>query len=119
MNNLLQCAAAYLASEKRTSNAMKIMLEDGGRDDSATACLPVAYFSANDLSAMPAENIVLPSAPGYLSNDRDLKRRILVQFQERNLSWRPLSGESKVQIERFLFPLIDAIHTSSDRKSVV
>jgi hypothetical protein len=113
MNNLLQCAMAYLASEKRTSNAVSTMLEDGGRDDSATASLPVAYFLANDSSAIPAEKIVIPLVPGPVSNDPDLKRRLLVQFQKRSLSWGPLSGESKGQIERFLFPLIDAIHTPS------
>jgi len=88
MNNLLQCAVAYLATEKRTSNAVSTMLEAGGREDSATASLPVAY--------MAVEN-----------------RRILAHFHERSLSWRPLPSESKAQIERFLFPLIDAIHTPS------
>jgi hypothetical protein len=113
MNGLLQCAMAYLASEKRTSNAVSAMLEGGGRDDSATVCLPVMYLAAKESTPAPAEKIVTPPAPGPLTNDPEMKRKILAQFRERNLSWRPLSGESKDQIERFLFPLIDAIHTPS------
>jgi hypothetical protein len=113
MNGLLQCAMAYLASEKRTSNAVSTMLEAGGRDDSATVCLPVMYLAARESTPAPTEKIVTPPAPGPLTNDPEMKRKILAQFRERNLSWRPLSGESKNQIERFLFPLIDAIHTPS------
>jgi hypothetical protein len=78
MNELLQCAVAYLAS-----------------------------------SDMRAEAIVLPPAPGPLTDDPDMNRRILAQFRERNLSWRPLADDHRAQIERFLFPLVDAIHTPS------
>jgi len=110
MNELLQCAMAYLASEKRTSNAMSTMLVTGGQDDSATSSLPVAYLASSD---MPAEAIVLPPAPGPLTDDPDMNRRILAQFRERSLSWRPLADDNRAQIERFLFPLVDAIHTPS------
>ena len=110
MNELLQCAMAYLASEKRTSNAMSTMLVTGGQDDSATSSLPVAYLASSD---MPAEAIVLPPAPGPLTGDPDMNRRILAQFRERNLPWRPLADDNRAQIERFLFPLVDAIHTPS------
>ena len=110
MNELLQCAMAYLASEKRTSNAMSTMLVTGGQDDSATSSLPVAYLASSD---MPAEAIVLPPAPGPLADDPDMNRRILAQFRERSLSWRPLADDNRAQIERFLFPLVDAIHTPS------
>ena len=113
MNELLQCAMAYLASEKRTSNAMSTMLVAGGLDDSATSSLPVAYLAAHDSSDMPTEAIVLPPAPGPLTDDPDMNRRILAQFKERNLSWIPLADNSRAQIERFLFPLVDAIHTPS------
>jgi hypothetical protein len=45
---------------------------------------------------------------------------ILAQFKERNLSWKPLPGQSRAQIERFLFPLVDAIHSpSADRDARV
>jgi DNA-binding transcriptional regulator GbsR (MarR family) len=110
MNELLQCAVAYLASEKRTSNAMSTMLVTGGQDNSATMSLPVAYLASSD---MRAEAIVLPPAPGPLTDDPDMNRRILAQFRERNLSWRPLADDHRAQIERFLFPLVDAIHTPS------
>jgi len=110
MNELLQCAMAYLASEKRTSNAMSTMLVTGGQDNSATLSLPVAYLASSD---MPAEAIVLPPAPGPLTDDPNMNRRILAQFRERNLSWRPLADDHRAQIERFLFPLVDAIHTPS------
>jgi len=110
MNELLQCAMAYLASEKRTSNVMSTMLVTGGQDNSATLSLPVAYLASSD---MPAEAIVLPPAPGPLTDDPDMNRRILAQFRERNLSWRPLADDHRAQIERFLFPLVDAIHTPS------
>jgi DNA-binding transcriptional regulator GbsR (MarR family) len=110
MNELLQCAMAYLASEKRTSNAMSTMLVTGGQDNSATMSLPVAYLASSD---MRAEAIVLPPAPGPLTDDPDMNRRILAQFRERNLSWRPLADDHRAQIERFLFPLVDAIHTPS------
>ena len=110
MNELLQCAVAYLASEKRTSNAMSTMLVTGGQDNSATLSLPVAYLASSD---MPAEAIVLPPAPGPLTDDPNMNRRILAQFRERNLSWRPLADDHRAQIERFLFPLVDAIHTPS------
>jgi hypothetical protein len=113
MNELLQCAMVYLASEKRTSNAMSTMLVAGGLDDSATSSLPVAYLAAHDSSDMPTEAIVLPPAPGPLTDDPDMNRRILAQFKERNLSWIPLADNSRAQIERFLFPLVDAIHTPS------
>jgi hypothetical protein len=113
MNELLQCAMAYLASEKRTSNAMSTMLVTGGKDDSATASLPVAYLATHDSSAIPAEAIVLPPAPGPLTDDPDMNRRILTQFRERDLSWRPLTDDNRAQIERFLFPLVDAIQTPS------
>jgi len=110
MNELLQCAMAYLASEKRTSNVMSTMLVTGGQDNSATLSLPVAYLASSD---MPAEAIVLPPAPGPLTDDPNMNRRILAQFRERNLSWRPLADDHRAQIERFLFPLVDAIHTPS------
>lgn len=113
MNNLLQCAVAYLASEKRTSVAVSTMLEAGGRDNSATASLPVVYLATNDAGGTPTEKMFLPPAPGPLTDDPNMSRKILEQFHELSLSWRPLPGESKTQIERFLFLLIDAIHTPS------
>jgi hypothetical protein len=114
MNSLLQCAMAYLASEKRTSTAVSTMLDAGNRDDSDTVSLPVVYLADTDSSLHPAERIVFPPAPGPLTNDPEMKRRILELFHERNLSWRPLPGQSKSQIERFLFPLVDAIHSPSE-----
>ena len=86
------------------------MLVTGGQDNSATLSLPVAYLASSD---MPAEAIVLPPAPGPLTDDPNMNRRILAQFRERNLSWRPLADDHRAQIERFLFPLVDAIHTPS------
>ena len=111
MNSLLQSAMAYLASEKRTSTAVSTMLDAATRDDSETASLPVVYLVASDSSLHLAERIVLPPAPGPLINDPEMMRRILALFKERNLSWNPLPGQSKGQIERFLFPLVDAIHS--------
>ena len=113
MNDLLQCAMAYLASEKRTSNAVSTMLEADGRDDAITVSLPIVYMAATDSSVTPAETIVLPSPQGPLSNNAETKQRILVRFQEQNLSWRPMPAQTKAQIERFLFPLVDAIGTPS------
>ena len=113
MNDLLQCAMAYLATEKRTSNALSTMLEATGRDDGVTVSLPVAYLAANPSPGTPVEQIVLSDAPGPLANDAEMKCRILAHFRERNLAWKPLPGESKAQIERFLFPLIDAVQTTS------
>jgi adenosyl cobinamide kinase/adenosyl cobinamide phosphate guanylyltransferase len=113
MNDLLQCAMAYLATEKRTSNAVSTMLDAAGRDSGITVSLPVAYLAANPSPGTPVEQIVLSDAPGPLTNDAEMKRRILAHFRERNLAWKPLPSESKVQIERFLFPLIDAVHTAS------
>jgi hypothetical protein len=113
MYDLLQCAVAYLASEKRTSVAVSTMLEAGGRDNSSMACLPVVYFATNDSDLTVSEKIILPPASGPLTSDPNMNRRILAQFQDKRLSWRPLPGESKAQIERFLFLLIDAIHTPS------
>jgi DNA-binding transcriptional regulator GbsR (MarR family) len=112
MNELLQCAMAYLASEKRTSNAMSSMLVTGDQDNSATSSLPVAYLAASDSADMLTEAIILPPAPGPLTNDPGMNRKILAQFRERNLSWTPLADDNRAQIERFLFPLVDAIHTS-------
>ena len=113
MNNLLQCAVAYLTSEKNTSVTVSTMLEAGGQDNSMMACLPVVYLATIDSDVTTSEEIILPPTPGPLTNDPNMKRKILTQFQERSLSWRPLPDESKTQIERFLFLLIDAIHTSS------
>ena len=114
MNSLLQCAVTYLASEKRTSNAVSSMLDAGSGGDADTVSLPVIYLVDNDSSLHPAERIVFPPAPGPLVNDPEMKRRILTLFHDRNLSWRPLPGQSKSQIERFLFPLVDAIHSPSE-----
>ena len=113
MNNLLQCAAAYLASEKRTSNAVSSMLESGECEDSARVSLPVAYLATNDSSVMHAEEIVLQTGSAAINKDPEIKRMILAQFHERTLVWRPLQSQGKVQIERFLFPLVDAVRTPS------
>lgn len=113
MNSLLQSAMAYLASEKRTSVAVSTMLEAGGRDNSAPASLPVVYLATSDSGVTPTEKIILPPAPEPLTNDPSMNRKILEQFRDQSLSWKPLSGEGKAQIERFLFSLIDALHTPS------
>jgi hypothetical protein len=114
MNGLLECAMAYLTSEKTTSIAMSAMLDAGNRDDSDTVSLPVIYLVTDDSSTRAAERIIFPPEPGHLTNDPEMKRRILAQFQERNLPWRPLPGQSKSQIERFFFPLVDAFHSSTE-----
>jgi hypothetical protein len=113
MNSLLQCAMAYLASEKRTGNAVITMLDAGIRGDSETVSLPVVYMAANDSPVHVAETIVLPPAPGPLTNNSEMTSRILAQFREPNLLWKSLPGQSRAQIERFLFPLVDAIHSPS------
>lgn len=118
MNSLLQCAMAYLASEKRTSNAVSTMLDAGIRGDSETVSLPVVYLAANDSPVHLAETIVLPPVPGPLANDSEIMHKILAQFKERNLSWKPLPSQSRAQIERFLFPLVDAIHSPSVDRDV-
>lgn len=116
MNGLLQCAVTYLASEKRTSNAVSTMLDAGNRVDSNSVSLPVVYLVANDPSLHPAERIVLPPEPGPLTNDPEMKRKILTLFHGQNLSWKPLPGQTKAQIERFLFPLVDSIHSPSEER---
>ncbi len=113
MNDLLQCAIAYLVSEKRTSEAVSTMLVSGGREDAAVSSLPVAYLAASDTAATSMARIFLPPAPGFLGDDAETKRDILAQFRERSLPWKPLAGEDRAQIERFLIPLIDTIHTAS------
>lgn len=113
MNELLQCAMAYLASEKRTSNAMSSMLVTGDQDNSATSSLPVAYLAASDSANMLTERIILPPASGPLTDDPGMNQKILAQFRGRNLPWAPMANDNRAQIERFLFPLVDAIQTSS------
>jgi hypothetical protein len=115
MNSLLQSAMAYLASEKRTSTAVSTMLDAAIRDDSETVSLPVVYLATNDSSLHLAERIVLPPAPGPFTNDPEMMRRILALFKQQNLSWKPLSDQNKAQIERFFFPLVDAIHSPSEQ----
>jgi hypothetical protein len=114
MNNLLQCAMAYLASEKKTSTAVSTMLNAGDRGDLAAVTLPIVYFAANDSGGQLSERIFLPPMSGALTNDPEIKRRILTQFRDPNLSWKPLPGSGKDQIERFFFPLVEAIHSPAE-----
>lgn len=114
MNNLLQCAMAYLASEKKTSTAVSTMLNAGDHGDLAAVTVPIMYMAANEAGTAIGERIYLPPEPGPLANDPEMKRRILTQFRERALSWKPLPGPGKAQIERFLFPLVEAIHSPSE-----
>jgi hypothetical protein len=90
------------------------MLGADSSDDADTVSLPVVYLVDNDSSLHPAERMVFPPAPVPLVNDPEIKRRILTLFHDRSLSWKPLPGQSKSQIERFLFPLVDAIHSPSE-----
>lgn len=113
MNELLQGAMTYLASEKRTSNAVSTMLEAGGRDDANTVSVPVIYMATNDATVAPAESIVLPSAQVSRTSDLETKQKVLARFREQNLSWRPMPAQTRAQIERFLFPLVDGIGTES------
>jgi len=113
MNDLLQSAMAYLVSEKKTSKIISTMLIDDNRHIFGMSCLPVAFLAASDYPATSTERIVLPPTPVPLIDDQSLKGRILAQFREQNLGWKPLTREGRAQIERFLIPLVDSIQTSS------
>ena len=111
MNNMLQSATAYLVLEKNNNKALSAMLVSGDAQNSAASSLPVAYLAAGGSTESSTNRIFLPPTPGPLSDDQNLKQRILAQFGDRKLGWRPLTSEDRAQIERFLVPRIDAIHT--------
>lgn len=113
MNDLLQSATAYLASEKQISKAVSSMLMIGDWKDTTAVSLPVAYLAVRDSHAPMVEKIILSPTPGPLVDDHDLKNNILARFRKQNRGWKPMISEDRVQIERFLIPKVDAIQTSA------
>jgi hypothetical protein len=113
MNSLLQLSTAYLVSERQTIQTFIKILSDEMIDESTTHSLPVAYLAAGDPSAGSMGRTIFPTAPESPFDDDSLRSRITDQFQAQKSSWNPMTNEDRTQIERFLVPLIDAVHTSS------
>ena len=113
MNFLLQLATAYLVSERQTSRTFRTILSNEAADDSTTHSLPVAYLAADDPAAGSMARVIFSSAPEVPFNNDSLRNRITDQFQSEKRSWKPMGSEESAQIDRFLVPLIDSMHSSS------
>lgn len=113
MNSLLQLAVAYLVSERQTSRSFSRILSDWAVDDSTTHSVPVAYVEAGDPAPRSVSEVIVPSAQELPFNNDRVKNTIIGEFQSQKRSWKPMGSEERAQIERFLVPLIDAVHTSS------
>ena len=115
VHRLLQNATAYLAQERRLTRDVQLMLVDSGSSEAGMTYLPVLYLEADSQSGAFRRSF-FPDGP--ISPVRKHEVQMTELFQQKELAWTPMEENSRVQVERFLMPMIDGVHSDSREHDV-